>query len=80
MTAFWGLIKENYTWLFSGLGVFLIAGLFPLFWDRYFRKTPAPLIKRIFDQSDSTEFRTCIESLIRQSHRLVLIGTGLNIL
>lgn len=35
---------------------------------------------RIFARSDSAEFRIYIENLVRQSSRLVLIGTGLNIL
>lgn len=35
---------------------------------------------RIFAQSDSAEFRTTVERLMRQARRIVLIGTGLNIL
>ncbi|MBU0908854.1 MAG: hypothetical protein KJ717_04745, partial [Proteobacteria bacterium] len=56
----------------------------------YFKRRPAidshsdisgVSVKRVFARSDSAEFCSCIESLIRHSHRLVvLIGTGLNIL
>lgn len=40
----------------------------------------AAAVRRSFARSDSSEFRDCVEGLLPQVRRLVLIGTGLNIL
>jgi len=67
--------------IIGGIVVVIVVALGTWFWKsglgrlKGIKSTP-----RIFAQSDSAEFRTTVEQLMRKARRIVLIGTGLNIL